>query len=358
MPSKPIVIIDIERMKYAHVGLYTFCNQLINSLDDTFDYRYLGKFANLDRTQQQRFHKPSFIQPRQLDKLFGIKNVQADVWHATHQDTQYLPASNIPLVLTIHDLNFLYTNKSIQKKRTKLKKIQQLIDRASALVVISNYVLNDVKQHLQLNDLPVHVIYNGVDKPSINAVKNPPIETHFLFALGTLLPKKNFHVLLPLLINNDYQLLIAGIQPDKDYLQYLKEYARTLGVESRLKILGAISEQEKHYYYQQCSAFLFPSLSEGFGLPVIEAMSYGKPVFCSNLTSLPEVAGEEAYFFESFDAKHMSKVFNQGMYAYQTDKTKQDRIIAWSQQFTWEKTAQAYTDVYTQVLQQTRSLNH
>ena len=123
-----------------------------------------------------------------------------------------------------------------------------------------------------------------------------------------------------------------------------------MGVETQVKIIGTISEEEKQWYYTNCKAFLFPSLSEGFGLPVIEAMRYGKPVFCSNLTSLPEIGGKESYFFRSFSPEDMLAVFQKGMIDYELDLTKKDRIIAWSKKFTWEQTAKEYEEVYSAAL--------
>ncbi len=337
--KKLVVYIDVERMKYKNIGLYTFCNELIKSLSNKNSYKYFGFIDNV-----------CSIKPKWYQKLFGVKVLPGSVWHATHQDTDYLPSGNTKIVLTIHDLNFLYTNKSEKKKLKKLYKVQKLVDRSSAIVVISNYVLNDVKNHIELKGKPISVIYNGTEIVDHDISNITIKEENFLFTLGTVVPKKNFHVLLSILVNTDYTLLIAGILPDSNYLALIKDEAKKLGVTKQLKILGPVSEEEKQWYYTNCKAFLFPSLSEGFGLPVIEAMRYGKPVFCSNLTSLPEIGGDQAYYFESFNKEHMQNVFLEGMIDFNTKPNKAQEIISWSSRFTWEKTALAYEAIYKSIV--------
>jgi glycosyltransferase involved in cell wall biosynthesis len=94
------------------------------------------------------------------------------------------------------------------------------------------------------------------------------------------------------------------------------EAAKKFGVEDRVKLIGPATEEEKYWYYKNCEAFLFPSYAEGFGLPVIEAMYHGKPVFISDKTSLPEVGGDAAYYFRNFEPEYMQEVFKEGMRDY------------------------------------------
>lgn len=147
-----------------------------------------------------------------------------------------------------------------------------------------------------------------------------------------------------LLVGNDYELVIAGLN-DFPYTQKVLTEARKHGVESRVKLAGAITDEEKFWYYKNCLAFVFPSIGEGFGLPVLEAMQFGKPVFLSTATSLPEIGGAAAYYFNDFDPPAMQQVFEKGMNDYNNFQRK-EKIIQHAAGFNWTAAAKAYLDLY------------
>src|SRR5699024_4292864 len=91
----------------------------------------------------------------------------------------------------------------------------------------------------------------------------------FLFGMGYVNRKKNFHVLLPMLRDNDYELVIAGRLDEPDYIYAIIEQAREMGIEERVHLLGPVSEEEKAWYFKNCLAYMHPSLAEGFGAPVV-----------------------------------------------------------------------------------------
>jgi glycosyltransferase involved in cell wall biosynthesis len=162
--------------------------------------------------------------------------------------------------------------------------------------------------------------------------------------------KKNLHVLVPMMANLEYDLVIAGLESDTNYKQKLKDLTVLHKVENRVHFVGEISEQEKYWYLNNCDGFVFPSISEGFGIPPVEAMRLGKPVFLSKATSLPEVGGDIAYYFEDFESQSMSDVVFNGIEDFQNKNRKQESID-WSNQFTWMKSAELYKEVYKEVLE-------
>ena len=119
------------------------------------------------------------------------------------------------------------------------------------------------------------------------------------------------------------------------------------GLEDRVVLTGSIEEEEKNYFYHHCSAFVFPSLYEGFGLPVIEAMLCGKPVFSSRCTSLPEIGGNMAFYWDNFDAEHMAHVFANGMHIYNSDeKAFSEALKEYASMFSWKQNAGTYLNLY------------
>jgi glycosyltransferase involved in cell wall biosynthesis len=270
------------------------------------------------------------------------------VWHSLHQGSQYFPfRRSIPVVLTIHDLNFLHQpGRGAAYIKKSLAELQKKIDRADRVVAISNFVLEELYRNLQVNSAQTSVIYNGcnfsqLDVEQPTRIPNKP----FLFTIGTVAAKKNFHVLPALLQGNDYWLVIAGITHEEAYLQKIKQEAVRCGVEHRVIITGAITDAQKQWYYQHCEAFVFPSIAEGFGMPVLEAMYFGKPVFLSTYTSLPEIGGSLAYYFASFDSDEMRRTVEQGLqHYYQT--SPQQALQNHALSFSWLAAARQYLSIY------------
>ena len=346
------VILDCERMKYPYTGLFEYCQQLGLSLLETKDP---ADQLNIYLQKKDQHYFPAdikFLTQRSLHKfIFPSIPKQADIWHATHQTSWYLPpvSRKIKRVVTIHDLNFLYENKSEAKRTAWLKKHQKNIDLADHLVAISEFTKNDVLKHLVVNK-PITVIYNGC-KVEMFPEHDEPIyrpKQPFLFTIGTVNAKKNFHVLPCLIKDKDLELIIAG-KPDGSYTARIIAEAKKYGVEDRVKILGAVRNEDKYWYYKNCLAFVFPSIAEGFGIPVIEAMTFGKPVFLSTATCLPEIGGDHAWYFSNFDSQQMIRTFETGLAEYDVAQP-QAAIIAHAKKFNWKNTAKEYWKVYRSLL--------
>jgi glycosyltransferase involved in cell wall biosynthesis len=199
---------------------------------------------------------------------------------------------------------------------------------------------------LNTGNKPVFVVYNGCEVAEFPDYNNPgynPVRP-FLFSIGTILPKKNFHVLACLLKDKNYELIIAG-KGRGDYARKIIEAGKKFDAESRIKLIGPVSIEDKYWYLKNCTAFLFPSLAEGFGIPPIEAMHFGKPVFLSTFTSLPEIGGQYAYYFNNFDPDDMLDTFEKGMADYMNANSA-SAIIQHANKFNWEKNAKEYWKIY------------
>jgi glycosyltransferase involved in cell wall biosynthesis len=345
------VVLDCERMKYPHTGLFEYCHRLGRALletkreEDILDI-YIQK---KDARYFPQYIK--FLNQKSLDKfIFPHLPKQVDIWHAAHQTSWYMPprSRKVKRVITIHDLNFLYEEKSESRRAHYIKRHQKNIDLADHIVAISEFTKADVLKHLKIN-IPITVIYNGCNVdvfPNYDQPNYRPAKP-FIFALGTVNAKKNFHVLPCLVKNKKLEIVIAGKQ-DKNYVQKILEEARKLRVIDQVKIIGPISKEEKYWYYKNCMAFALPSIAEGFGIPVIEAMTFGKPVFLSKATSLPEIGGKHAYYFDNFTPEHMELIFNEGMKHFE-EKASTAAIIAYAGQFNWHTAARAYWMVYNSI---------
>lgn len=362
----PTIALEMERLRNPYSGLGQYCLQLGRAFSKVSSEKSLGFACLVPAANKGEFgNQMRYKAVKPWHKIIG-PSFGESLWHCMHQDSEYLPRSRkTPLAITIHDLNYLdRPDYSAGKKRRFLAQTQQKINRAKGLVYISEYVQQLVHQHLTVSGKMVEqVIYNGgsiqypvtSDKQQVasNTFQVPGKHAPFLFSIGIHL-KKNYHVLMPILAENEgYRWVIAG--PDsKGYRAKIEQEAVKYGVGERIEFCGPVGEAAKMEYYQNCSALLFPSLSEGFGLPVIEAMSFGKPVFLSNRTSLPEIGGSEAYYFNDFEPKTIQETFATGMKDFENDPEKPARMSFWASQFTWEKAAAQYLEFYQKLL----TINH
>lgn len=345
------IVMDCDLMKFPNSGLYYYCLNLGVNINQLLDeqggermqfYVPPGErhtFKNNGIAIVERpFHK--FIKPFLWD---------CQVWHAPFQSGRMIPPphSRTKVVLTIHDLNPLHEGKPPEAQKKALAHTQALVRRSDALVCISEFCRADVMANLEVRDKVVRVIHNGTNslhEPQLlNSSYKPRLP--FLFAMGYVNRKKNFHALLPLLQHNEVELLVAGRLDEPDYVTFIEKEARRRGVADRMHILGPVSDGEKAWYLENCTAYMHPSLAEGFGLPVTEAMSVGKPLFLSDRTALPEIGGDVAFYFRCFEEEHMQQVYRSGM-QYYNQKGLAQRIVEKGRTYNWREKAAQYLELY------------
>lgn len=347
------ILIDAERTNYMHTGLYHFCRHLINSIavHNRKDEYHLSTYA--PEKERGLFNKEiSVVSQYSLHKFYQPFLAKYQLFHSTFQGTNYFPfCIKGKVLLTVHDLNFLHENKPLARQKKHLGNLEKKLDRADSVVAISEYVKKDLLEHTSVCPEKVQVIHNGCNIRPEAGVEIPAYQPRkpFFFTIGVITGKKNFHVLPAMLLKNDFDLIIAGVNQSPEYKMKIEATAKELGVQDRVHIIGAISEAEKVWYLQNCLAFAFPSIAEGFGLPVIEAMHFGKPVLLSTCTSLPEIGGKEAYYFENFDPEYMSL---KTMEVLEEDRrnNRSEAIIQWASKFSWDKTARQYLNEYDHLL--------
>lgn len=345
------VVFDAERLKHKNVGLFHFCLQLGNALIDVSDMDpSLDLWIYTSKINRYLKDNPNYLNVKNYHKFYFPINNSINVWHATHQLTDFLPRSNrIHKILTIHDLNFI-REKSLSKQKKYFDKVQKNIDMADRIVCISEFVKNEVIQYMNLRDKECSVIYNGNNIPAI--IKLQPItfsnldfNIPFLFFVGAILPKKNLEALPYLLVGNKLNLLIAGEIFDKPYSNSIIELGKKLGVAERIFFLGSISEEQKFYLLKNCRYFCFPSKTEGFGLPVVEAMSFGKDILLSKATSLPEIGGEVVRYFDSYEPEYLINLGN-SLESFQFSEDDEKSVIDRSKMFDWANAAKSYWKIY------------
>ena len=274
-----------------------------------------------------------------------------DLWHATDQLFKYRYRSEGTLqLLTVHDLNFLYEKKNFHRWKHQFK-LKHRVRHSDYITFISLYAERELLNQMQLEKGKYEVIYNGISPIDKTIARQPEFVKDagqkFFFTVGQIRKKKNFHVLIPMMRRfPDYHLYISGDDHFK-YARLIDEAIAEFG-EDRIHLTGKISEENKIWMYGHCQAFLFPSLLEGFGIPVLEAMQMGCKVVSSRCSSLPEICGEHALYWENFEPEAMADVVSQAL--ADDDAVHRDSRIEYAKGFNYDKYTGQYIALYKKLL--------
>lgn len=163
--------------------------------------------------------------------------------------------------------------------------------------------------------------------------------------IGEVLKKKNFHVLIDMMeLMPEYDLYICG-NYSGDYGQFIKRRSEKL---DNVFVTGVVDNSEKAWLYKNCEAFFFPSICEGFGLPIIEALQFGKHVVASTSTCLPEIGGDHVSYWDDFNPEAMKEVVVNGIKEH--NKEKSLKAIEYSSKFNYQKNVDEYLDLYRKTM--------
>jgi len=364
----PRIVVDLEKLRHINCGLGRFSLHLGHELLRLAPGRFEPVFL-LTPAAEGYFPEGGFdvtrVTPWRKERLLRLVRPvvapflgppRADLWHVTNQLSKYRPLDpRVPVLLTIHDLAFLHEasgSSSEHRTRRKLRGIQRKIDRSTAIVTDTRYVADDVRANLDVGDRPVHVVPLGLSKPPAAAAERPAgvPPGPFLLSVGNCLPHKNFHVLFDLIDRLPGRRLVIAGKKATPYGEFLEREVARRGLERSVTLTGEVSDADRQWLYERCEAFVFPSLSEGFGFPVLEALDAGRPVFISRATCLPEIAGPHAFAFESFAPDAMAEIYEAGLAAWQADPTAADRGRRYAAGFAWSETALGYVRIYEALL--------
>lgn len=297
----------------------------------------------------------------QLRAPLALRQEQIDVLHAMAFVAPIL--SSCPTVVTVLDLSFLRFPAAFKTfKRVYLRSMTRLsVRRAARVIAISESTRRDVIDLLGVPAERVTRVYCGVD-PSFRPLasdrvaafrREKRLSDRFLLFLGTIEPRKNVVTLVQafaaLVASDpremaDVQLVLAGSQgwlADPVYA-----CVEELGLQDRVRFAGYVPEEEKALWYNAATCFCYPSLYEGFGLPPLEAMACGVPVVTSNVSSLPEVVGEDALTVNPLDGAALCEAMRRVLVDPDLRAQLAARGLARARQFSWLDAARQTADIY------------
>ena len=296
------------------------------------------------------FLKPTmFLSELYAKKQNGGQKIKKVGWAPSQ--TIILPfPPDIPVVLTVHDLVWKRFPETMHWKTHFSQKLffKKSINRASKIACVSQNTANDLIEYFPYVHDKVHVVPLGADAPITNMKTEN--KTKFGLFVGTFEPRKNLKNLL-----NAIEQLKREIVGDLSFVfvgnhgwgnENIETEVTKRGLADRITILRNLNDNQLNQLYASCSFLILPSLHEGFGLPVLEAMRYGKPVLLSSRGSLPEIAGQAALYFDPLNPFEISAqienlYLKQGLY---DDLSKKAKSV--SDKYSWEKTAANLAELF------------
>jgi len=307
-----------------------------------------------DKSWRARVLVAQYVRQSQ-DRLFP----DMDIFHGTDHLLPYLKQT--PTVLTVHDLTYLLTDTHTTLNSLFLKlAMPRFLAEAKAIITPSESTKLDLLRHYHVPSDKVNVIPEGVDPRFFirdpGAVERVRRKYHlpasYLLTVGTIEPRKNHSRLLEARLKLsklgvDIPLVIAGKAGWRSAT--VVEEMSQLEQQYLVQYLGFVDDRDLPALYQAATTFIYPSLYEGFGLPVLEAMASGTPVVTSSTSSLPEVAGEAAILINPHEPKQMAHAIQRLLAEPELRNELQHKGILRARSFAWDKTATETINVYSRV---------
>lgn len=314
-----------------------------------------------------------FADFEQLWLPLAARREHIDILHCTGNTRPYF--SPVPVVQTLHDVIFM---DRISRDDTfyqrfgnhyRRKVVPVVTPRSEMVITVSQYEKDRIVRRLQMDPDKVQVVYNGINEDRFHAnygaiSKSTVREKYglpedFILFLGNPATRKNPARVIEAYVNyaSGSQKPMALVTPGLSE-QYVREKLGKMQFPYSQKQFitpGYIEDADLPVLYGLSTIFLFPSISEGFGMPVVEAMACGAPVITSNISCLPEVAGDAAILANPLDARDIASA----IYSLSQHEGLRSKLIDAgfknAQRFSWKKTAESVLEIYEFVYQQAKN---
>lgn len=316
--------------------------------------RFIKHHKFIPNIEKPNFKKKIIQEP--LNLFFPRK---IDIFHS---GGSRLPNYNGPkLIATFHDVYLLVTDEFASEAYRKWKTQRYFVSaqRADKIITVSEYLKKEILRNLPVPEEKVVVIHHGVDKRfyprptwEISEAKEKySLKGNYILSVGVGRRKNTqraLHAFKRLIeeLRQDLQFVLVGkFNQTEEYFRL----AETPPLKGKVKFLGYMSNEDLPPLYSGAKVFFFPSLYEGFGIPVLEAMASGCPVVTSNVTALPEVAGEAALLVDPYNIEEMAHALCRPIKEEDLRYTLIQRGLERAKLFSWERVARQILDIYEKV---------
>ena len=335
------VVVDAAVLRRPHTGTARWVNGLLDGL---------GQIPTLDLIRAdgpRRIGNGMLFRPINVTRqlwwyYYGIRRVAGN----GRADALLMPAGfsarrgRIPQLVAILDVNFLTAPGTYGKLYTRYTTwaMKRSVRAADRLVTISAFSRSEISRHLDVDPERISVVYPGLYPPRQVNIPSP-LDVPYALYVGATEPSKNLGLLLDAWSGSSpagLPLVIVG-QPGH-YHSTLQQ--RAAGMDGRVIVRGRVNQDELEAWYRGASVFMFPSHTEGFGFPPLEAMQRSVPVISSNSGSLPEVLGDAALYHDADDAPAVRELLERLMGDAALRQRQIDLGLTRAARYRWEATAQ------------------
>ncbi|MBA3533714.1 MAG: glycosyltransferase family 4 protein [Ardenticatenales bacterium] len=368
------VTIDVSPAVHHRAGLGRYASELVSALAEVIEpgtelrtfYTESatadpqGTIARLPQFRSRLGYKPwrlaamaSHFLRVPFDRLYG----NPDLVHATDHLLPHLRARS---VFTLHDLIFeIYPQHHKVYNHTFLKMMMpRFLKAADHIITVSEHTKRDAERLYSIDPARMTVVYEAVDeryRPTFDLTELEPIRQRyqlpeqFLLHVGTIEPRKNLSILLPALQTlkaefPDLKLVLVG-KKGWLYEGFFKKLTES-GLDSEVLFPGFVEEEDLPAVFQLATAFVFPSVYEGFGLPPLEALACGVPVVCSDASSLPEVVGDAGLLVDPNNPRAVTAALHRVLSDEALRHDLQQRGPRRAALFSWARAARQTLEVY------------
>jgi glycosyltransferase involved in cell wall biosynthesis len=229
--------------------------------------------------------------------------------------------------------------------------------KAKHIITISDFVRDDIAMNFHINKSKITTTYNAADAlPTPSSAIDTLKSKKFIIYVGRHQPHKNLQRLIDahkLLLRNYPDLFLVIVGKNDATTELLRTQNSELN--PQLLFTGFVTDHQLRWLYENTACYVFPSLSEGFGLPGLEAMVHGAPVASSNATCLPEIYGDAAHYFDPLDVDDMAQKIKDII----TDQALRENLIkkgyAQARKYSWKRMAEQTLEIYNKVLESNRN---
>lgn len=332
------IAFDAKRMLKNRTGLGNYSRFMINALTSHYPENHYLLFSPsegdpklkaqiMDANCLEYIHPETFIDKkmRSLWRSFKIPNnrYELDLFHGLSNELPLnIGKRRCKSVVTIHDLiyeRFPHLYRSIDRKLYQYKYKRACLN-ADHIVAVSEQTKHDIIRYYKIPEQKISVVYQGCDQAfsipnspdTISAIlKKYDIATPYVLYVGSIEERKNLLTLVKSIELTDPDLSFVAIGKPTSYAAKVVKYINDKGLNDRIKILHNIAFDELPAFYQGARIFVYPSVFEGFGIPVLEALSAGIPVIGAKGSCLEEAGGDSSLYIEPYHHQQLADYINQ-----------------------------------------------